>query len=159
MMSISDACLLFYGEHSRYPLNLTELGAPYIHMTCRGLPFLFRSAPGIYAVSCPMLSAVVTHGFIVSGTPSWPTSYRGCRSSMRVISSMCVIYYANHGFYPETVEDLGPPYSGLRCPQCLDEPFIYYSYSQGQEFYIECPLPGGENHGFIDNGMASWSPW
>ncbi len=161
LMSISDACVWFYAEHTAYPQALTDLGSCYANMRCPscGLPYVFRSSETSFAVACPSQHSVVNHGHTVNGMPSWSTSYNSCRSTMRAIASYCVIYFAENSEYPDSLADLGEVFADLRCPCCLDEEYVYYSYSGGQEFFIECPLPGDENHGHIDNGIASWPQW
>ncbi len=161
IMSISNACVWYYALHTAYPQNLLALGTSYSGMLCPscGLPYVFRSTEGSFAVACPSMHSTVNHGHIVNGMPSWPTTFNSCRSTMRTIASMCVIYYAVYSEYPDSLADLGEEYPCLRCPSCLDSEYVYYSRSEGQEFFISCPLQGDENHGYIDNGIASWTPW
>lgn len=161
LMSISDACVWFYAAHTAYPQALVDLGSYYAGLRCPtcGLPYVLRSSEATFAVICPSLCSVVNHGNTVNGMPSWPTSYNSCRSTMRAIASQCVIYYAVNNQYPDSLADLGELYANVRCTCCLDEEYEFYLHSGGQEFYIACPLPGVESHGYIDNGMQSWPPW
>lgn len=161
LMSISGACVWYYAEHSVYPQSLADLGSYHAGLRCPtcGLPYLYRSSETSFAVICPSHHSLINHGHLVNGMPSWPTSYNSCRSTMRTIASQCVIYYAVYNQYPDSIADLGELYANVRCPCCLGEPYDYYSYSGGVEFYVACPLPGSENHGYIDNGIASWPEW
>lgn len=76
-----------------------------------------------------------------------------CRSNMRAIASQETIYYAQYFVYTNSLADLNIP--GVQCPSLAS-----YTISVGRvlggelssSFSISCPL----EHGYIENGIASW---
>ena len=75
-----------------------------------------------------------------------------CRENMRTITSQAVIFFAQNGHYPSTLEEMG--LAGIVCPTHGNE---YLLICTELEFYIECGLPQLPNHGNIENGVPSWS--
>lgn len=76
-----------------------------------------------------------------------------CRANMQRIASEQVIFYAIHGFFAETQEELG--LAGLHCPSCGTE---YILRTDGQHYAVLCPLPQKPSHGNVVDGVASWPP-
>ena len=162
MISISEECVIYYAVHGTYPESLTELGAPFDSLTCPGcqLPYILQGDQSTFSILCPLPSDP-THGRIVDGYLSWTQAQGGadqCRSNMRVIASQCVLFFAQHDRYPETLNELGPSIAGLTCYDC-GLPYVYYSYEYspvGTSFFIGCPLCSDPNHGHIRDGIPSW---
>jgi len=82
-----------------------------------------------------------------------------CRANMRAIAGQAVIFFANNANrYPEDLEEMGM--AGYMCPACSST-YIYAAYfneeTQEPEYFLSCPQPSDPNHGFIDNGIPSWS--
>jgi len=74
-----------------------------------------------------------------------------CRANMLTIFGQAVIFYAENGHYPSSLEEIGM--AGVVCPTHGNE---YILISTESEFYIECGLPQLPNHGNINNGIPSW---
>lgn len=156
MRKIASACIIYYAINSTYPADMEELGEPYDEMTCPecGEPYNLKGDMEHFALNCP-LTPVISHGNIVDGIPSWnwePGSGQdACRANMRTIASQAVIFFATNDRYPNTMEEIGM--AGVVCPGCgLD----YQLIGTETEFYVGCPMPSFDNHGFIDDGVASW---
>lgn len=162
MRTIASQCVIYYAMNGTYPENLCDLGTPYGSLMCPECQslYIYLGDQNTFTIACPLPSNP-THGYIIDGIASWPPTQGGarqCRSNMRTIASACVIFFAQHSSYPETLDELGPPFDRLTCYDC-GLPYVYYSYDYppaGECFFIGCPLPSDPNHGDIRNGIASW---
>ena len=112
-------------------------------------PYDLRGNEENCAITCPM-PVLPNHGQVVNGECSWIEDVDLCRANMRTIAGQAVIYFAGHNCYPNSLEEIGM--SGVVCPTCLEE---YELIGTETEFYVSCPMPI-QNHGFIDDGVASW---
>jgi len=162
MTTIASQCVIYYAMHGTYPENLYDLGTPYGSLTCPQCQslYIYQGDQQTFSIWCPLPSQP-THGCIVDGIVSWPPTQGGaklCRSNMRTIASACVLFFAQHSSYPETLDELGPPFDRLTCFDC-GLPYVYYSYdlpTDGDGFFVGCPLTTDPNHGHIRDGILSW---
>lgn len=121
-------------------------------MTRFGFPCLLAAA---------LFSSCSEQGITAPAIPEGPKGRNepdfaeACHQNMITIASECIIYYALHNTYPESLYDLGTPYGSLTCPQC-QSPYIYQG--DQQTFFIWCPLPSQPTHGGIVDGIATWPP-
>lgn len=69
-----------------------------------------------------------------------------CRANMRTIASQEVIFYAEHGYYTESLHDLS--LQGVECYEHGE----YRITVDGDHVTISCP----GNHGSIADGVCSW---
>ena len=162
MVSIAEQCIIYYAANNTYPETLFQLGPSYAGLTCPECQssYTYRGDQSSFLVGCPM-PGNQCHGWIVDGFPSWSPGGTGlCRSQMSSISSMCVIFFAGEGRYPDGVEELGPPYSLMVCPKCgMGYTLFSFENPPGcDNFVVACPDPTDPNHGDIRNGIASWNP-
>ncbi len=77
-----------------------------------------------------------------------------CRANMRTIAGQAVIHYAINGTYPADMEEMGQPYSEMTCPECG---LTYEFFGDHKYYFLNCPMPSDPTHGFIDNGVPSWT--
>ncbi|MFO7625929.1 MAG: hypothetical protein R6V62_01565 [Candidatus Fermentibacteraceae bacterium] len=160
MVTIASQCVIYYAMYGTYPGDLYDLGTPYGSLTCPQCQslYIYQGDQNTFSIACPLPSNP-THGWIVDGLASWrPGATVLCRSYMRSIASMCVIFFASEGRYPDSLEELPAPYSEMTCPEC-GLPIVLYSYDDPPEcdnFMVICPKPTDPNHGKIWNGIASW---
>ena len=162
MTSIASECVIYYAMHGTYPGTLYDLGTPYGSLTCPQCQslYIYQGDQQTFSIACPLPSHP-TPGLIVDGMVSWPPPQGGarqCRSNMRTIASACVLFFAQHSSYPETLDELGPPFDRMTCYDC-GLSYVFYSYDNpaaGECFFVGCPLPSEPNHGHIDNGIPSW---
>ncbi len=81
-----------------------------------------------------------------------------CQNNMTTIACTIVGFYAYYNRYPDDLEEIGM--STYVCPACSST-YIYSSSfneeTQESEYFLSCPLPSDPNHGFVDNGLSSWS--
>ncbi len=156
MRKIASACITYYAINSTYPADMETLGEPYSELTCPecGEHYNLKGDTEHFVLDCP-LPAVINHGNIVDGVASWfiepGQGQNACRANMRTIASQCVIFYALNSRYPNSMEEIGM--AGVVCPTCG---FDYILIGDVKKFYVGCPMPSFDNHGFIDNGIASW---
>lgn len=149
--TLASQCVIFFVNNSRYPETLEEMGmGSYTCPEC-GEPYIYYTYENGYAffMGCSLLPSP-GHGFIDNGVASWHES-GDCCANMTTIASQCVLFFAGHSRYPESLEEIGM--ASVTCPEC-GNPYIYYGDSKA--FYVECGLPTDPNHGYIDNGVPSW---
>lgn len=166
MRTIAGQAVIHFAINGTYPANMEEMGEPYSELTCPecGLPYEFFGNEKLYFLNCPLPNDP-NHGFIDNGLPSWtgenpdPSEHQSiCRANMRTIASQAVMFFASNNRYPDNLEEMGM--SGYLCPTC-GSTYIYSAYfneeTQEPGYFLSCPLPSDPNHGFIDNGVPSWS--
>jgi len=156
LISIANAVVLYFDASGFYPASLEELGAPYSGLTCPQCAelYLLETDHLNYTVSCPVSSSI-PHGSVHNSVASWaPDAERICQANMRAMSSQCVFFFAENGRYPENLEEL--EMADFVCPVCGDQ-YTYYPYGECS-FFLGCGLPVGLNHGYINDGVASWIP-
>ncbi|MCD6587727.1 MAG: hypothetical protein J7K88_04160 [Candidatus Fermentibacteraceae bacterium] len=74
-----------------------------------------------------------------------------CQCNMVEITSSAYSFMGAHGYFPETLEELG--IEGTICPSCGKE---YMITATENSFRVDCPQPFFPNHGFVENGAPSW---
>jgi hypothetical protein len=155
MRTIASACVIYFADHSAYPGKLSDLGEPFSQMTCPecGLPYELKGNETAFALACQMPFGF-SHGYIVNGVASW-FGEGGCQSNMTAIADETVRFFEEFGRYPFDLEEIGM--ENLQCPSGA-APYVYVSSSFENGVYIGCPLPSYSNHGYILDGVASWTP-
>lgn len=78
-----------------------------------------------------------------------------CHANMVSIFSASVIFFAENGFFPSSLEELGQPYSEMNCPGCG---LPYECCGDQENMKVFCGFPFEPDHGGILNGIAMWSP-
>lgn len=154
MRFIGSQQVIFYAMNGWYASSLEELGLSGFTCPECELEYIVEGDSKTFFVHCPLPSDP-THGSIINGEVTWPPgsgNYQSmCRANMRTIASQCVLFFAVHDRYPESLEELGM--GSVTCPEC-ENPYIFFGDSRN--LYIECGLPADPNHGNIDNGITSW---
>lgn len=159
MCTIASQECIYFAINGTYTSSLAELELEGIVCPECGNPYILQVGEGDYCyIECP-LPQFPNHGnihdFVVSWPPDPEDNQNICRGNMITIASMCVIFYAEHDRYPQSLEELGA--ASYICPECADE-YIYYTYNEGVSFFIGCAMLPEPGHGYIDDGGASWGP-
>lgn len=157
MRSISSQQVLYFAVHERYATTLEQLELSGLQCPECGLEYLLEADAYSFNVYCP-LPEEPTHGSVIDGVASWPPGESEewfCRNNMYAITYACILFFTENERYPETLEELG--ITSLTCPSC-NEPYFYDSSAE-DDMYVGCPCLPEPGHGFIDSGVASWTPY
>lgn len=156
MRTIASQQIIYFATNSRYANTLEELGMAGTTCPGCGLEYIIEGTECDYSIHCPLPSDP-THGSIINGVPTWVSigGQTECRANMRTIASANYIFYAGSSRYADSLEELG--FGSSTCPGCGNQ-YTYYTYDNGESFYLSCPLPPFDCHGFVDsNSGYSWS--
>ena len=160
MLDINLEALMFFVVNNSYPEDLEEMGMAELECPSCYLPYNYYtyqdslSSPAFY-IACPD-NSLQNHGYIDNAVPSWPQEPSEpdeyvCHSNMITISSQAVIFFAQNGTYPNNLREIGM--AGTVCPSCF---LPYELIGTETDFYVSCPMPLDPNHGYVENGVASW---
>jgi len=100
-----------------------------------------------------------------SNTLSAPVNDPGqtemCHDNMTYLASACAMFYGMENRYPEELSELGT--SGIYedwdnpCPAC-GKLYQYTTNAIGDTYSIFCPMPTDPTHGYVIDGIRSWTP-
>ena len=157
MRTIASQQVIYFATHDRYAATLEELGMAGITCPECGLEYVIEATECDCSIHCP-LPTEPTHGSIINGVATWgpgEAEEELCRNNMMMIANACIYFFSQNERYPDDLEELG--ITCLNCPTCGDS-YIYNS-SDETSFYLGCPNLPEPGHGYIDDGVASWTPW
>jgi len=168
MRMISNAEFRYYAANNEYSEDLLELQqylpVPIESIACpvngEYMIQVTQYPQDSYIIECPS-DAAPSHGHILDGFQSWPcdpSEYEDfCHSNMTILASACACYYGKYNTYPDSLSDMQEFFSVgmdmICCP--LNGQFLYYGDEQG--YCITCPSEQGMSHGFIEDGIPSWT--
>jgi len=155
MRTIASQQVIYFAVNERYASTLRELELEGLACPECGTEYILEADFDEFSIFCP-LPSVTTHGSIINGVTSWNEGYQNeCRDNIRTMACSNIMFFAEHGRYANSMEELG--FGNITCPACEDL-YVYYANENDDFFYLSCPLPlPFECHGsFHSNTGYSW---